>query len=74
VANALILRHRRIEAEKLAAISHCVHGPGHNCMLSADEQLEEYKKGCAMDKQYKLIYFMALRYKKDGEVCVVTLS
>ena len=41
-------------------------------MLSADEQLEECKKGCALDKQCKLIYFKALRYKKDGEVCVVT--
>ena len=38
-ANALILRHRGIEAqrliEKLVTASHCVHGPGHNytCVL-----------------------------------------
>ncbi len=71
----LVQAHRGIEAErlivKLATISHCVHGPGHNCTISLDEKV----KKCM--SRYVIVVpddkpFQALRYENDGEVCVVT--
>jgi hypothetical protein len=71
----LVHAHRGIEAErlsvKLAAISHRVHGPGHNCTISLDEKVKECKS------RYVIVMpddkpFQALRYENDGEICVVT--
>jgi len=71
----LVQAHRGIEAErlsvKLAASSRRVHGPGHNCSKSLDEQVKECKSRYVIvmpdDKQ-----FQALQYENDGEICVVT--
>jgi hypothetical protein len=56
---------------KLAASSHRVHGPGHNCSISLDEKVKECKSRYVIvmpdDKR-----FQALRYKNDGGICVVT--
>jgi hypothetical protein len=71
----LVQAHRGIKAErlivKLAAISHRVHGPGHNHTISIDEKVKECKS------RYVIVMpdhepFQALRYENDGEVCVVT--
>jgi hypothetical protein len=71
----LVQAHRGIEAErlsvKLAASSRRVHGPGHNCSMSLDEQVKECKS------RYVIVMpddklFQALRYENDGEICVVT--
>ena len=67
--------YRGIKAErlivKLAAISHRVHGPGHNCTMSLDEKVKKCKS------RYVIVMpddkpFQALRYENDGEICVVT--
>jgi hypothetical protein len=65
---------RTIEAErlatKLAMISRQVHGPEHRFTIKADELLNRCKE--------RYVYvppdakpFQALRYKNDGEICVV---
>jgi hypothetical protein len=55
----------------MAASSRRVHGPGHNCSISLDEKVKECKSLYVIvmpdDKP-----FQALRYKNDGEICVVT--
>ena len=57
----------------MATSSHCVHGRGHNCTLSADEQqLKKCMIRYIVDKRYKFLYFEALRYVKEGEICIVT--
>ena len=70
----LVQAHCVIEAErlivKLAAISHRVHGPGHSCSISLDEEVNECKS------RYVIVMpddnlFQALRYENDGEFCVV---
>jgi hypothetical protein len=64
---------RSIEAErlamKLAIDSRRVHGPEHNCTLSADEVLEDCKTRFVLMPDGKL--FQAMRYENDGEICVV---
>ena len=71
----LVQKHRGIEAErlivKLTASSRRVHGPGHSCSMSLDEKVKECKS------RYIIVMpddkpFQALRYKNDGEICVVT--
>jgi len=56
---------------KLAASSHRVHGPGHNCTIRLDEKVKKCKSRYVFvmpdDKP-----FQALRYENDGEMCVVT--
>ena len=56
----------------MATTCHCVHGPGHNCTSSADEQLEKCTKRYVFDKRYEFLYFEALRYVNEGEICIVT--
>ena len=74
-ATELFQAHRGIEAErlivKLAASSHRVHGPGHNCTIRLDEKVKECKS------RYVIVMpddkpFQALRYENGGEMCVVT--
>jgi hypothetical protein len=64
-----------IEAERLATklstISRRVHGPDHKVTINATELLKQCKK------RYVIVLFddkvfEALRYKNDGEICVVT--
>jgi hypothetical protein len=69
--------HHSIEAErlvmKLAADCRRVHGPDHNCTVMANWLLEKCKKRF-IQLPYNLgrMYFEALRYEDDGEICVVT--
>ena len=71
----LVRAHRGIEAErlivKLAASSQRVHGPGHSCSMSLDEDVKTCKS------RYVFVIpdnktFQALRYENDGEICVIT--
>jgi len=68
---------RGIEAErfvmKLAAHSRRVHGPEHSCTVMVNLLLEKCKKRF-IQLPYNLgrMYFEALRYEDDGEICVVT--
>ncbi len=61
-------------ATKLAANSRQVHGPRHKATIESDELLE----ACAFKARTVFVMpdimhlFKALRYKKDGELCVVT--
>jgi hypothetical protein len=69
--------HHSIEADrlvmKLAADCRRVHGPDHNCTVMANWLLEKCKKRF-IQLPYNLgrMYFEALRYEDDGEICVVT--
>ena len=64
-----------IEAErlatKLATISRRVHGPEHNVTIESNDLLEEFKERLITVLPDHRV-FQALRYKNDGEICVVT--
>ena len=83
--NMLGSAHRGIEGErllvKLAALSHRVHGPNHNCTIMADKGLRKIKsryvyvmpdnvppRSCDDWKDE----FLALRYENDGKICVLS--
>ena len=71
----LVKAHRGIKAEglivKLAAHSRRVHGPEHNCSISLDKKVKECKL-CYVSVMPNKEQLQALRYKNDGEMCVVT--
>jgi hypothetical protein len=64
-----------IEAErlatKLATISRRVHGPEHNVTIESNDKLEDFKERLITVLPDRRV-FQALRYKNDGEICVVT--
>lgn len=55
---------------KLVAMSHRVHGPTHNCTLSATSALQDIKERRVFIDSRKE-WFHALRYENDGQSCVV---
>ena len=58
---------------KLAADSRRVHGPEHNCTVMVNLLLEKCKKRfIQLPYNVGRMYFEALRYEDDGEICVVT--
>ncbi len=73
-ATELVQVQRGIEAErlivKLAASSHSVHGPGHNCSISLDEKVKECKLRCVICMPDDKLFQM-LGYENDGEICVI---
>ena len=74
-ARALFNAHRCIKAErlavKLATDSRRVHGPDHNCTLCSDELVRLCKTRCVTAMPTNTL-FQTLRYKDDGEMCIVT--
>jgi hypothetical protein len=74
LAHALYCLNQGVAAErllmKLAAISCQVHGPTHNCTLSATSALEDVKeRRVFIDSRRQ--WFHALRYENEGMRCVV---
>jgi len=74
LAHALYCLNQGIAAErllmKLAAISRQVHGPTHNCTLSATAALKDVKERRVFIDSRKQ-WFQALRYENEGLSCVV---
>ena len=75
-ANALILRHRGIEAqrliEKLVTASHCVHGPGHNYTCVLMNGLKIARNTATWMNDANSYISRPSDTKQMGEVCVVT--
>jgi len=74
LAHALYCSNQGVAAErlltKLAAISRQVHGPTHNCTLSATSALKDVKdRRVFVDSRRE--WFHALKYENDGLICVV---
>jgi len=55
---------------KLSATSYRVHGPTHNCTLSAVSALKDVKERRVFIDSRKQ-WFHALRYENDGQSCIV---
>jgi hypothetical protein len=74
LAHALYCLNQGVEAERLltnlSATSHRVHGPAHNCTLSAASALKDVKERRVFIDSRKQ-WFHALRYENDGLSCVV---
>jgi hypothetical protein len=74
-AKQLRVANHCIEAErlatKLATISRRVHGPEHNVTIESNDLLEKFKERLITVLPDRRV-FQALRYKNDGEICVVT--
>ena len=74
LAHALYSSNQGVAAErllaKLAAASRQVHGPTHNCTLSATVALKDVKERRVFIDSRKQ-WFQALRYENEGMSCVV---
>eukprot|EP00985_Skeletonema_marinoi_P000868 scaffold355_cov161-Skeletonema_marinoi.AAC.1 len=74
LAHALYCSNQGVAAErlltKLAAISRQVHGPTHNCTLSATSALRDVKDRRVFINSRRQ-WFHALKYENDGLSCVV---
>ena len=74
LAHALYCSNQGVAAERLltksAAISRQVHGPTHNCTLSATVALKDVKERRVFIDSRKQ-WFQALRYENEGMSCVV---
>uniref|UniRef100_A0A7S2M7F6 RING-CH-type domain-containing protein n=1 Tax=Skeletonema marinoi TaxID=267567 RepID=A0A7S2M7F6_9STRA len=74
LAHALYCSNQGVAAErllaKMAALSRQVHGPTHNCTLSATSALKDVKdRRVFIDSRRQ--WFHALKYENDGLSCVV---
>ena len=74
LAHALYCSNQGVAAErlltKLAAVSRQVHGPSHNCTLSATSALKDIKERRVFVESRQQ-WFYALRYENEGMSCVV---